>query len=338
MLSFAVWVTEKCNLRCNYCYEKKRFEQRADLTEDIEDILDFIVFIAREYKDEDVVLTFHGGEPLLKYNLIKRFVCGLKQILGERIEFGITTNGILLTDEMIDFLSENFVDVSISIDGIKEIHDRNRIFPTGEGSFDYAINSMNKLKDNGLEVRARMTLTPESVRHFYESIKFLYMKKIKYIVPAIAVNDLRWNQNDFLNLWHEVDRLVEDGYGDIPFFKRIINGPIELSKCSGGIKSFNIACDKRVYPCEYVVGDSKFKLGTVCNPKEVIENGKKYAEIYSKENVGECRTCSYKKYCEASRCKLFNYMNTGDVLCPSDNQCQVEHLKYNIWRKYSCQK
>ena len=335
MLSFAIWVTEQCNLCCKYCYENGITTRKHQMTDNIEEVIKFIKIISTRYSKDLILVTFHGGEPLLNFELIVKYVNRLKIEYDKRIQFGITTNGTILNERIAKFLVENFEEISISIDGIKMIHDKNRVFPSGRGSYDRVIKNIHFFKHKK-RIRVRMTVTAESAKYFYDSIRDLYNKGFRYIVPAIAVNDTGWNENTFNQLYLSIKKLINDGYSDLEFLKRLLNTPIPMSSCKGGVKSFNISSQNKIFPCEYVIGIDEFCLGTVKNPIKIFEKEDMLINQYQKKNLSCCAECSYEIYCEATRCKYYNYLNSGNTNLPIDNQCKVEHLKYYIWRTLGC--
>ena len=105
-------------------------------------------YLERSKKTNELCLSFYGGEPLLEFELIKKCVRYIMDKRGEKVvRFPITTNGTLLTDEVIRFLVQYDVDLMISLDGDKESHDANRLFKTGKGSFDVILSNLRKLKE-----------------------------------------------------------------------------------------------------------------------------------------------------------------------------------------------
>lgn len=338
MISFTIWITEKCNLACKYCYEQSFFEDgRCDGTYN-EAVVSFIKNIADYYPDDDIIISFHGGEPLLGFDVIKKYVRKLKFIFRERVQFSITTNGTLIDSEIADYLVRYFSNISISLDGIKTINDKNRVNNAGCGTYDVVMNNLLMLPVRKNALRIRMTLTAEAVDYFYDSIVDLVSKGYTFMAPVIAVNDAGWDDSKIDKLFLQIQKLVDNGYGYLPFIKRLCEEPRVLSQCNGGIKSFNVSIKGKIYPCEYVIGNDGFCLGDIQDGISIIDNGKKYISIYNKKNEGACEECSYSAYCDAVRCKYYNYVNNGDLLEPSDNQCRVERLNYRIWREFGCQK
>ena len=145
-------VTQGCNLRCKYCIysENINAHQRSHSNkrmswETAKKGIDFLR--AHSIDSEKVNIGFYGGEPLLEFPLIKKAVAYAKEVFdGKAISFSITTNGTMLTEEILEFLSTENVQLVISLDGPKNIHDQNRVFPDGHGSFDTVMRNVEKIK------------------------------------------------------------------------------------------------------------------------------------------------------------------------------------------------
>jgi uncharacterized protein len=147
-------LTENCNLRCKYCifsgnYEEmrthtfKRMEKETAL-KSIQKYIDYIEEWKGYAPDKQPVISFYGGEPLLRFDLIQEVVSYVKQT-GFKTMFSMTTNGTLLTDRIIEFLVTHNVMISVSLDGSKEMHDKNRVFANEQGTFDVVYGNIRKL-------------------------------------------------------------------------------------------------------------------------------------------------------------------------------------------------
>lgn len=149
-------VTQQCNLRCEYCafsgayFANRQHSSKTMSFEIAKDAIDF--FLARTKEQERVHIGFYGGEPLLEFKLIKQCVDYIKKLIeGKSYGFGLTTNGTLLTEQVVDYLIDNNFDISISLDGSKSEHDKNRKFLSGEGSFDKIMENVVSIKNRDLD-------------------------------------------------------------------------------------------------------------------------------------------------------------------------------------------
>ncbi|HHT57737.1 radical SAM protein [Herbinix luporum] len=154
-VQLAIEVTSQCNFRCKYCVFSGRYSgQRIHKTDNMsletaKKSIDLYLRYIEEAKDYNPnrrpVISFYGGEPLLNFDLIKQCVEYAKSLYDEQIYFSVTTNGSLLTDDIIDFLVKEKFSTIVSLDGYKENHDRNRVNASGHGTFDFVMKNIKKL-------------------------------------------------------------------------------------------------------------------------------------------------------------------------------------------------
>ena len=154
-------VTQNCNLRCSYCTYSGMYEQRghSNKTMSYETMKKSVDFLMRHSTNVKTVnIGFYGGEPLLAFEDIKNLIGYIKQQYPyKEVTYSMTTNGTIFTDEIIQFLSDNKISLSISIDGPKELHDKNRVFASGEGSFDTMMENLLYIKDKNPEFFKRIS-------------------------------------------------------------------------------------------------------------------------------------------------------------------------------------
>lgn len=332
MPSFTIWVTNRCNLACKYCYEKNNVDRSAH--EDIMDIGTIIAFIkykADRYKSEYIFINFHGGEPLLEYDRIREYVERMEIAFQDRkLLFFLTTNGLLLDKEKAEYLMVHLNGLSVSIDGCREAHDLNRIHSNGRGSYQEVIHNIEQTGVDKSKLRIRMTVTANNVAYLASGVDNLIKQGFRCIVPAVALEDPNWKEDDLQVLENELIKIKERYYG-----KNIQIGmidQIEMQKkgnCSGGITSFNIMENGDVYPCEYVTGNKEFLLGNV---KDIHIDEETLRKLYGQISCRECLECTYRMYCIGVRCKYINKCNTNDFHTPSDILCKVENIKYRIYK------
>lgn len=169
-------VTQSCNLRCKYCIysENSNFSQRSHaanfMSFDVaKKAIDY--YHLHSIDNKRAVIGFYGGEPLLAFPLIKKVVLYAEEIMeGKELSFDITTNATLLSDEIIDFLIEHKFLINISIDGPKEVQDKNRVFPDGSGSFDIVMSKIRKLweKDPDKLLHSGISMVIDSKQNYQE--------------------------------------------------------------------------------------------------------------------------------------------------------------------------
>lgn len=317
-------VTQNCNLRCEYCVysESKNPNTRSHSN----NIMTFqtakkaIDFYAKHSIDNDVkTIGFYGGEPLLNFKLIKEVIeYANEKFKGKEIVYSITTNGTLLNDDIIDFFEENNVMLTVSLDGPKAIHDKNRRFLNGGGSYDIVMNNLNKVKEKSkkeMPFNINMVIDPEN--DYDEIIKIFkhpVLEGINVNISIVEENEKtkRYSedyyskfQNDmFFGLLNElrggkresVSKIVQKGIQQMntrlsAFRTNILSNKTAPSgPCIPGKMRLFIDCFGTFYPCERVsetVDD--FKIGT-------IETGFDILKISNLLNIAElteeaCRNC-----------------------------------------------
>lgn len=284
---------------------------------------DLLLFIKKYNIREELKINFHGGEPLLNPKIIKDIIEKTQKNFDNPI-FTTTTNGTISSEEVISLLHEYFSEISISIDGDKEIHDKYRTFKNGKGSFDIVLETINQYQKKGIDnIRFRMTFNSETVKHLSSSVIALYHCGIKETVAVPDYFDGNWTSNHIEIYTNEIKKIqnFKERINDDEFLPPIptkntfnIKGP-----CRGGYGSYNIDCNGKVYPCTYVVGNEKYCIGTV---KDGIDEKKlkDLVEIYDKK-IDACNGCLAIYYCDAYRCRFINELISGDLFYPSAIIC-----------------
>ncbi|MBR4780266.1 MAG: radical SAM protein [Lachnospiraceae bacterium] len=325
---FVIWVTHNCNLRCSYCYENKSNNCMDDATADR--VIRFIIEYVTEHTINVCDIHFHGGEPLLKYNIIDKIRRGIMVVDGCKFNCSITTNATLLTPEIASELENNFDTVSISIDGKPEIHDRYRKTADGNGSFNKALRGVSYF-ENINKLRIRMTVTKENVCELYNNIKFLSELGFIWIDPGIDLF-AKWDE--------ETTKILEDNlkrvyryYQDKPYMNKFdaIN-PIfyNMQGCEGGKKTIQIDYDGALYPCSFVVGKLNMKIGTIWDG--IDHNIVNKIHEHNKNLLIQCTGCNMQAYCVATNCRILqsHILNDNKIVLPI--LCRMQNLKYSFWK------
>ncbi len=209
-MQIVYWVTNECNLSCSYCYVgDKGIDYMTN--EIIDQSLVFIQEQLEANNDEVLMVRFHGGgEPMLNHHLIK-YVCNQIRMKcwDVRLYFEVTTNGTIDSEEVMAVFFDNIDEVSISLDGTKDIHDRYRIDQKGKGSYDRAIATALKLKETmGSEaIRIRMTFDADTVYYLAEGVIHLAELGFSTIVPAADSFDKRWSNETVSIYEHECSKI-----------------------------------------------------------------------------------------------------------------------------------
>lgn len=311
--SIALQVTQKCNFRCKYCIysEEINKSQRSHSKNSmsLETAMKSIDFLSNHSIDtKEVGIGFYGGEPLMEFELIKEIVAYAKEVfIGKPILFSMTTNGSLLNEEIIKFLKESDFNLMISLDGPKEINDKNRIFANGTGTFDSVMNNIKliaklypKYAD---ELSISMVMDPSNDFDCFNSIQFsLEGMDVGYMNAAIVdfdyddekalyySDDFTWKIQyheflGFMSYWGRVDDkktslLTRPSIvSTIENFKKFKNALPLLSQdspsgpCVPGLTRLFVDYKGNLLPCERVSESSEaMKIGDVNDGFDLIQS------------------------------------------------------------------
>lgn len=329
-------LSEKCNLDCSYCYVDKTTEEMDMKT--ARNTIDFV--LNQPIKLENINFEFLGGEPLLSIDLINYIT---EYILRKEYQythawrnkttFSFTTNGTLLNEKIKDYFLQdaNLKSVTLSIDGIKEIHDLNR-----PNSFDKIMENFNWWKNNISNLSTKSTLNHESLPYLFESFKFLMNDlKIENIFMNPVFEDV-WKDNDdkiFLSqLLKIADFLLEDNNYqkcNISLFnEKFINGNVSIEqRCGAGLSMIAVDSKGDIYPCIRFKTTKKVEPYKIGNISTKIYNNKilafKFSHIYEDN---DCKECKLRNVC--NRCLGCEYNETGKLFVRTKYACKMYKALY----------
>ncbi|MDD7305570.1 MAG: thioether cross-link-forming SCIFF peptide maturase [Peptoniphilaceae bacterium] len=335
-------VAHTCNLSCEYCFAKGGKYQGEDalMTMDVaKKAIDFLIAESSNHHNLDI--DFFGGEPLLNWNLVKETVAYAKskeKLYNKKFNFTLTTNGLLLDDEKIDFLNENMKNVVLSLDGRKEKHDHFRKTLNGKGSFDLVVPKFqNFVKKRGdKEYYIRGTFTANNL-DFTEDIKtYLDLGFKRTSLEPVVGNpnsDFSLKEKDLPTIFDQYEKLADmliegiDNNDKFIFYHYMIdldNGPCvykRIAGCGSGTEYMAVTPNGELYPCHQFVGNKDFKIGDLnsgIKRYDLIENFKG-CNAYSRK---ECQACWAKLYCSGG-CAANSYNATGSINGVYDYQCKI---------------
>lgn len=310
-LTIILHVTNKCNLKCSYCYANSDIKHDKYL--DINKIAKLIQVLNKS-KVQDTFFIFHGGEPLVKFSTLKKILKLVKDNFKGNSSFAIQTNGTILNNEILDFIINEKVKISISIDGYKEIHDKNRIDSNSNGSFDKIIQNIETLRKHKINFATNSVLTtdvdPEKLFEFYKNNKITGTK----LVPVSNIDSSDLDIKEITEIYNQfVERLFHNNINnDI----KIQEGNLFsfLQKLSGNLSSImcdNFPCNFGVdmlmldeygdlYPCEEFYGKNEFKIINIdkCDSlEEVYKISEKYIKNHINLSFKLCNNCVLRVYC-----------------------------------------
>lgn len=338
-------ITHACNLRCKYCFadEGKYHGQSEIMSVDVgKKALDFVVNHSGPRKNIEVDLF--GGEPLLAFENIKEIVNYGRQLerrFNKCIRFTITTNCTLLTDEMMDYLNDNMVNIVLSIDGRKEVNDKVRIRPDGSGSYDKILPKIKKMvekRDKSKLYYVRGTFTRNNLDFFNDIMHLVNLgfKEIS-VEPVVLPDDhpLSLREEDLPIIFNQYDKLYsemlkrfKEGKDQFNFYHFNINldgGPCvykRISGCGAGHEYIAVTPKGDIYPCHQFVGNKDFKMGTIYNDEINMDISKIFhkANIYNKP---KCKKCWARFYCSGG-CQANNYNFNNDIHVPYELGCKMQ--------------
>lgn len=340
-------VAHDCNLRCKYCFASTGSfcgVRKLMTVETAKKAIDMLIQLSGSRHNLEV--DFFGGEPLMNFEMVKETVTyarALEQPHNKKFRFTITTNGLLLTDDKIEYINKEMKNCVLSIDGRKEVNDRLRVKVNGSGSYDAIVPAYQKLVQarGDQEYYVRGTYTKynldfdKDVLHLYD-LGFDQISVEPVVGPesddyAIHETHLKQIEASYDRLMKEMIRRKKEKNGVFNFFHFMVDleqGPCAIKRlrgCGSGNEYVAITPDGEIYPCHQFVGNQDYLLGNV---EEGITNlplreAFAQANVYNKE---KCDGCWAKFYCSGG-CNANNYAMNGDILKPYDLSCKLEQLR-----------
>lgn len=336
-------IAHDCNLACRYCFaeEGEYHGRRALMSYEVgKAALDFL--IANSGSRRNLEVDFFGGEPTLNFQVVKDLVAyGREQekLHDKNFRFTLTTNGVLLNDEIMEFANKEMANVVLSIDGRKEVNDRMRPFRNGSGSYDLIVPKFRKFADSRKQtnyyVRGTFTHNNLDFSHDVLHLADLGFKQIS-VEPVVAqeTDDYAIREEDLPQLFEEYDKLAAEmvkrhKHGDdFNFFHFMIDlegGPCvakRLSGCGSGTEYLAVTPWGDLYPCHQFVGNEKFLMGNVTDgvTNTAIRDEFKSCNVYAKE---KCRNCFARFYCSGG-CAANSYNFHGDIHNAYDIGCALQ--------------
>ncbi len=337
-------VAHDCNLACRYCFagEGRYHDSHGDLMsfETGKAALDYLV--ANSGSRRNLEVDFFGGEPLLNFQMVKELVAygrSIEESAGKRFRFTLTTNGVLLDDEVLEFANRELYNVVLSIDGRKEVNDYMRPFRGGGRSTYEAILPRLKrfVKGRKGQYYVRGTYTRHNL-DFSRDVLHLADEGFDQISvePVVAPESAEYaiREEDIPGLFKEYDELAAELVRrngtdkDFNFFHFMIDlegGPCvykRLTGCGSGTEYLAVTPKGQLYPCHQFVGNEAFLLGDVWKgiKRDDLVTKFKACNVYSKD---KCRQCFARFYCSGG-CAANAWNFTGDITGTYDVGCELQ--------------
>ncbi len=325
-------IAHTCNLNCSYCFasQGKYHGERALMSFEVgKQALDFL--IANSGTRRNLEVDFFGGEPLMNFDVVKQLVEYARNIEKEHnknFRFTLTTNGMLIDDDVIDFANREMSNVVLSLDGRKEIHDRFRVDYAGNGSWEKIVPKFQKLVEarGGKDYYMRGTFThanPDFLNDIQQMLDLGFSELSMEPVVCAPGDPSELTEDDKEIVLDQYEKLAElmlkrDEEGKpFTFYHYMIDltgGPCiykRISGCGSGTEYMAVTPTGELYPCHQFVGEEKFRLGDVWNgvTNTAIQDEFMACNVYSRQ---ECRDCWARLYCSGG-CAANAYHSTGSV-------------------------
>lgn len=342
-------VAHDCNLKCKYCFAAQGdFGGEKELMsfEVGKAAIDYL--IANSGSRKNLEIDFFGGEPLMNFEVVKQLVDygrSIEKDYNKNIRFTITTNGVLLNDEIIDYINENMHNVVLSLDGRKEVNDNMRPTLNDRGSYDITLPRFKKLvekraKDKYYYIRGTFTRDnldfSKDVMHFAD-LGF----KLTSVEPVVGdeSNPYALREEDLPKIFEEYEKfaveyadrqLQGDGFKFFHFMIDLNQGPCVIKRitgCGAGNEYLSVTPNGDIYPCHQFVGNEEFKMANIFDEKivlpENLKNMFREAHVYTKE---ECKQCWNKFYCSGGcHANAINFNN--DISKPYELGCEMQRKR-----------
>ncbi len=335
-------IAHTCNLNCSYCFasQGKYHGDRAIMSYEVgKQALDFLV--AHSGTRRNLEVDFFGGEPLMNFQVVKDLVAYARSIEkqhNKNFRFTLTTNGVLIDDDVIDFANREMSNVVLSLDGRKEVHDRYRVDYAGKGSWDKIVPKFQKLVEarGGKDYYMRGTFThanPDFLEDIRQMLELGFTELSMEPVVCAAGDPAELTEADKAIVFQQYEELAKlmlerDKAGKpFTFYHYMIDlsgGPCiykRISGCGSGTEYMAVTPWGDLYPCHQFVGEERFKLGDIWTgvTNTAIQEEFASCNVYARP---ECHDCWAKLYCSGG-CAANAYHATGSIKGTYSYGCEL---------------
>ena len=335
-------VAHTCNLNCSYCFasQGKYQGERALMSLEVgKRAIDYLIENSGTRRNLEV--DFFGGEPLMNWEVVKGVVAYARSVEKEKnknFRFTLTTNGVLIDDEVIEFANKEMSNVVLSLDGRREIHDLTRVDYSGKGSYDNIVPKFKKLVEarGGKNYYMRGTFThanPDFTKDVFHiaDLGFTELSMEPVVCDpsdpmALTAEDLKIVKEHYEILAKEMLKRKKEGRG-FTFYHYMIDlteGPCiykRISGCGSGTEYMAVTPWGDLYPCHQFVGEEEYKLGDIWKGVTVTEKREEFrnCNAYARK---DCENCWAKLYCSGG-CAANAYHATGTIKGIYEDGCEL---------------
>lgn len=336
-------VAHDCNLKCKYCFaeEGEYHGKRSLMSAEVgKKAIDFLIENSGSRKNLEI--DFFGGEPLMNFDVVKEIVeygRSIEDKHGKKFRFTMTTNGILLNDEIADYINKNMHNAVLSLDGRKEVNDNMRVRADGQGSYDNIVPKFVKMAEdrNQMDYYVRGTFTRKNLDFSNDVLHLadLGFKQIS-VEPVVTdeAEDFAIREEDLETIFAEYEKLAIEmlkrkqegkGFNFFHFMIDLTGGPCAYKRlvgCGSGTEYLAVTPEGDLYPCHQFVGQEEYKMGSVFSGVERMDTREKFEKVnvYSKDG---CKNCWARFYCSGGCAASSNNMY-GNLTTPYDIGCQMQ--------------
>ncbi len=339
-----VWTSNKCNLKCKYCFVYKLNEEQTYETMTTE-TADQLITFAKKNLSPNGKIWFFGAEPLCNWTIIK-YIVEKCQAQGHKWMFGATTNATLIDEEKVQWMKRVNFGLLLSIDGPKDSHNTNRIYADGTGSWDAAWRGLSLIrKELNPNPQIRWTVTPSTTKGLAENIKVMAEEHGLTNLAVDFAYEVQWTQQDLTILKKELETFGEyykkwmtEGKPVFSMFVRDSNTAITqtvrpwCARCGLGTGSLGVDYDGTLYPCHRFIDSHQVRIGDIYNGFNPLY--KKWADDWKKitpycEDPKKCLACNYKKACSGG-CIAMNFDLFANPHISAATVCTIKQLIVDV--------
>ena len=335
-------VAHTCNLNCEYCFasQGKYHGERALMSFEVgKRALDFLIENSGTRRNLEV--DFFGGEPLMNWDVVKELVSYARvqeKIHNKNFRFTLTTNGILIDDDVIDFCNKEMSNVVLSLDGRKEVHDRLRVDYQGRGSYDTIVPKFQEFvkRREGKSYYMRGTFTHNNIdftNDIFHMADLGFTELSMEPVVCSPEDASALTESDLPILFEQYEILAKEmikrkkagkGFTFYHYMLDLTHGPCifkRISGCGSGTEYMAVTPSGELYPCHQFVGDTKYLLGNIWDgvTNKEIQNEFKLCNAYARK---ECDDCWAKLYCSGG-CAANSYHASGKITGIYEYGCEL---------------